>query len=171
MMLIERIKLNKFVAAFGYATVADGTHVFYKRYEYRSKFAYSVQRKFVQGPMSQVCAINIGGGNTLYCSPFRDYTPIRMEKLDHVINAKPYANIYGLPSAIHNYGNYLNTNTRTAHRYLQTVFRKHMRAELPDNISMFKPDYPHFPDDCQDIYYSKQTNIIGTASVTKIRLI
>jgi len=97
-----------------------------------------------------------------------DYSPI---KDSDVLDARPaFSFITGNTTAVANYGNYLNTSSSEAVRRMRMLFTQ-CSSDMPRWINRFKPIYPHFPPDCQEITMKHLVNFQGITNSTRVKLI
>jgi hypothetical protein len=160
-----RADKTKASMAFGYSIEEDALYVFYKL-ESRALKLYTIETydksiKFVE--------FQIQGRNML-CPIARDYTPIKVSRIEDYENISSYANMTGDATALLNYGNYMNSDSATASKWMKEIFKAH-NSSLPGFINDFKPRFPIFAPGAKEFEFAKLIVLKHYNSITRLKLI
>jgi len=105
----------------------------------------------------------------IICPIRKDLTPIRLSTYEVTYDQGYNHNFGGDPDAVQNYGNYLNTRSRSAIKSLRAVFAK-FGSDFPGSIIKFKPSYPWYPESATKLPTAKVNKFIGSKSICKLEL-
>jgi hypothetical protein len=106
----------------------------------------------------------------VHCSVKTFATPIQAGHFGLPAPATDFkADICGDPTALLNYGNYLNTSANGAVKMMQRVYRK-FNSTLPYFINKFKPKYPLFAKKPTEIKSARVNKLLGYKSILSLKI-
>jgi len=147
---------------FGYAIVGNTVYCFYQDLKSRPKLK---QLDYNNENMLRFRT----NKREYFCPIKKNLTPIILTS-DMIEYDKGFnTNFGGDPDAVVNYGNYLNTNSRSAGNTMKSLFSK-FGSDFPWQAHRYKPSYPWFPSNSTDIPIAKVNKFVGNASICKLRL-
>jgi hypothetical protein len=108
-------------------------------------------------------------GRRYYCPIKKDLSPIDPSIFGVKVSPANSSDITGDSIALLNYGNYLNTNAKSAFSTMNDIFET-LGGMLIMQVHQHKPAYPYFTDSCITFPRGLTNQIMGTRSITKLKL-